>query len=476
MTIEDTVQKLQSLAAKPTLTKAEHKAAQQLMRQLKEAGMSNDQISMLSHGKWTPSTVKGYTPGIKAPSPSPWDTAVDVLDGVISAGITLDDVDTAVSVIKTITAQGVDLKQVVELLLAIDSSPADLSAVVAFQQNLQEHDLIIKDVADALALKEQLEEQGVPLAALHPLAEIAAKHGDAQGALEAVTRFSSLAELSLEIEAAEAKLDHVNGQLSDASQALSATSKKVEEFKAPLDAYHEVAELGFGPAELEKLAALVGQYGGPKKVLEAITCFADLSDLIGKTEGARGALASVEAKIQQLQIKHGHLQTSVTMCQTMIEQHKFGLDAISTVFSIAQKFGEPLSVLKGVESYGSLKQLGEDLTQVQGKVAESEELLTQLEGKYRQGIDHLDSLSATALGVGEQIGKLESRLENSKELSKILDLINDPASADYGTHGPIVLVMAAAIRKWAEAHQHKFSFSYSIKDGLKHLVLALGDS
>jgi predicted nucleic acid-binding Zn-ribbon protein len=476
MTIEDTVEKLQTLAAKPTLTKAEHKAAQHLMRQLKEAGISNDQISTLSHEKWTPSTVKGYTPGIKAPSPSPWDTAVDVLDGVISAGITLDDVETAVNVIKTITAQGVDLKQVVELLLAIDSSPADLSAVVAFQQNLQEHDLVIKDVADALALKEQLNDQGMTLAALHPLAEIAAKHGDAQGALEAVMRFSSLAELSLEIEAAEAKLEHVSSQLSDANKAVSAASKKVEEFKVPLDAYHEAVELGFGQAELENLATLAGKYGGPKKVLGAVRAFTDLSDLVNKTEKAKGALASVEAQIQQLQIKHGHIQTSVTMCQTMIEQHKFGLDAISTVFSIAKKFGEPLSVLKGVEGYGNLQELGEELAQVQGKVAESEELLTQLEGKYRQGLDHLDSLTATALGVGEQIGKLESRLENSKGLSRILDLIDDPASADYGTYGPIVLVMGAAIRKWAEAHQHKFAFSYSIKDGLKHLVLALGES
>lgn len=63
MSIDQLATKFVSLAAKSTLTKAEHGEAQKLMRQLKEAGMSNEEISKLSNGKWSVPTVKRYTFG-----------------------------------------------------------------------------------------------------------------------------------------------------------------------------------------------------------------------------------------------------------------------------------------------------------------------------------------------------------------------------------------------------------------------------
>jgi len=474
MKIEDVVKKYQFLAGEPALSKAGYKEAQELMRGLKAAGLSNEAFSGLSHGKWTPSTVKGYTGGIKAPRPSPWDSALGVLESAISAGIALDDVETTVAVTEDLAGKGVELMQVIDLLLAVNSALTDLSTVVTLQQSLQKHGLTIKDVADGIALEAQLEEDGVTLAALKPLVELVRKHGDPQGALEVAAAFASLAEIKTETEVATEKLENLHDQVSDVEQTLAATSEKTAELQESIDQYRKAAQLGFGQHELGELATLAGKHGGVKEVLETVGAFADYSGILQKTGKAEKALAAVETKTQQAQIQHGHLKTAVSMCQTLIEQHQFGVDAISTVFSIAQKFGEPLSVLKSVEAYGGLQDLQKALTQLQGKVAESEELLAQLNGKYEQELDHLESLSAATLEVGEKLGKLEERFVSSRYTAQYMDLINRPASADYGTYGPIVFTITASVLRWVEAHEQKFTLSYSIKEGLGNLAKALG--
>ena len=45
--------------------------------------MSNLEISKLSAGKWSPSTIKYYTPGVKLTQPSPWQNAVALLEAFL---------------------------------------------------------------------------------------------------------------------------------------------------------------------------------------------------------------------------------------------------------------------------------------------------------------------------------------------------------------------------------------------------------
>ena len=45
---------------------------------------------------------------------------------------------------------------------------------------------------------------------------------------------------------------------------------------------------------------------------------------------------------------------AVTICETLYDKHGLGLDAISTILSIVEKYGKFNDVLKGVDSYGNL--------------------------------------------------------------------------------------------------------------------------
>lgn len=476
MNIGELVKKFVGLASKPVLTKADHTEVRQLMRQLKKEGMSNEEISELSKGKWTPSTIKFYTPGIKSSHPSPWQSAVALLDNLMSTNMTLDDVDTAVTVFEDLKSHGISLDQVIDFLLAADSYTVDLNTIVQQHQALKEFSLSPEDIAKMLALKKEFEAEGMSVDSLPMLVELASSYGDTQKVLEAVSAYGSLEQLKAEIKATKEELNSFNEQTASLGRKLEQTQATLSELTKPLQAYHNVLELGFGEKQLDDLATLAEKYGGPKAVFQVLKGYNDYAEIKNKVSKAKSELGNLESEINKLSTKHSHLATAINMCLTLINQYKFGLDAIATTLSLAAKYGEPLVVLKCVEAYGELQTVQQALTKLEGKVAERKELLVQLEGRYHEALSQMESLNAMALKLGAEVSKVENRLADSKGLEKIINLINNPASAGYNEYGPLVLAITVALNKWVVSNDDRFKFPYSIKKGLEELIAELAGS
>ena len=72
MDLESVARELKMLAARGKLTAPELDRAKDLMAQLKGMGMSNPEIVELTGGRWSESTVKGYTRGVQATDPESW--------------------------------------------------------------------------------------------------------------------------------------------------------------------------------------------------------------------------------------------------------------------------------------------------------------------------------------------------------------------------------------------------------------------
>ena len=91
----------------------------------------------------------------------------------------------------------------------------------------------------------------------------------------------------------------------------------------------------------------------------------------------------LESKVNKLNVEYSHLAAAVKMCQTLINKYAFGLDVISTTLSLAEKYGEPLIVLKSVEAYGKLEVMQEELVRLESKVIKRKLVLpeTQPQGK-----------------------------------------------------------------------------------------------
>lgn len=307
-----------------------------------------------------------------------------------------------------------------------------------------------------------------------PLVELAKKYGEAQKIIEALSKYASLSELSEQVDSANGELESLNQQIGEKRQQVKEAETELTKLKEPIEAYAKAIDLGFTKDELVKLSNMAGKYGGVKKFLKGVDAYQNYYGILNKITKAEARLTEIEASTSKVDTHYAHLKTATTMCEALIEQYKFGLDAITTILAAAKKYGEPLDVLKAIEAYGKLQALQLALAKLEGEVAERKELLAQVEGKCEGALDQLESLNATALKVGAAVAEVEAQLSNSKDVQKLLNLVNKPASVEYKEYGPLVLTIATSLRKWVASNEHRFKLTYSIKNGLDSLITELG--
>ena len=146
MNLDELVKMFKALTSKKSLTKAEQKESRDLMRKLKKAGISNGEISELSNGRWAPSTVKFYTPGIKPAHPNEWDSAVKLLNAMIGSALSLDHVEIAVAISSHLQAAGVGLSELMDLIYAANSSSMETVDLCQYYELMTQHNLSPKDI------------------------------------------------------------------------------------------------------------------------------------------------------------------------------------------------------------------------------------------------------------------------------------------------------------------------------------------
>jgi len=251
MNIEELTKKFVALAGKGTLSKAEHEEARKLMTQLKKTGMSNNEISDLSGEKWSPSTVKFYTPGIKADNPSPWKNAATLLNKAIVADLTLEDIENAVEVFDYLEAQSLDLEAVVSFMQNAHS--ASLSFFDLIQQHLifKETGVSLYQVVEFIEEKKILEEKGISFDLVKQFSELAGKFGDTQAVFQALSTYGSLREVEVKVDDNEKKLENIHEETASAEQKLQEAQEMLAEIAKPLEAYKKAVGLGFGEEELD---------------------------------------------------------------------------------------------------------------------------------------------------------------------------------------------------------------------------------
>jgi tetratricopeptide (TPR) repeat protein len=472
--IETMVAKLQLLAVKPTLSPAENAEAQAAMQSLKAEGMSNEEISKISNGRWSPSTVKGYVVGITAPSPSLWQDAVAALTDLIAANYDLDDVKAVLAVVHTLAVKKLTLEEVSGFLQAAAAGGLDPASLIKEVKTLHQAGLSLQDAAGVAALKTTMESYGLKLEALPALVKVVQQYGNPQQVLEAFAVYPSLTALQDEIAASQKELEKIQTVQVAAGKQLEQIEAKSQQLQVPIKAYQKVLEYGFTARVLGDLAFFAASHGGPGTILQGFKDYASLLEIKGQLAEAKAELADCESTISQAITKHGHLTSAIAMCETLIADHQYGLDAIGTILSVATKFGEPVSVLKAVEAYGELLAIEKHADQLAGTVVERQQLLAGLEAKFKEALEHLDKLYATVLSVGDKTGRLEGEFKATEHLQRLLDIIKNPEGASYAEHGQMVLMLAASVNKWVAAHTTNFKWSTdNIKSGLKQLIQEL---
>ena len=472
--LEAIVKRFVALAGMPILSKAEHEEARNLMRDLKTAGMSNQEISNLSGGRWSESSVKGYTKHVRPADTAVWQNVVDLLRNLIANDMPIEEVRKLQELATALNKRGVSIDDVADFLQAADSASIDVGCLIQKLRGLNDEGVTPRAITEVVTLKEQLEENGFTLDSLPALAKLAKTHGAADKVLDAVYAYGSLSEIENQKKTADHELRQMEDKKTAAQHELAETKQKLAQERIPLQSYQKVRDLGFDEKALVQLANVAEKHGGVKPFLKAMGAHGEYAAIMKDIQQAKSQRASLQTAIETLDAKHSHRRTAVEMCEKLLTEYGLGLDAIGTMLAMARKHGEPSIVMKAMEGYGSLQGMIQIEHQLDGRIKEKKSLLAELEGRCQAAMGMVDTLNAKCIAAGTEVARLENRLTESKVLRLVTTLINDPASATFNEHAPTALAMAAGLRKFAEGHQRNFPNSYTIKSGLDAFVRDLG--
>lgn len=491
--LESAAKELKLLASRQFISPAELERAKVLMVQLKAAGMTNTEISNLVDDRWSQSTIKGYTRGV-LPSGSPsWQGMVTLFSELLSRELSIKDVEETIRLKKQLEQQKSSITELASFVTEIQAQGIGVAAFAELYWDWIGAGLKALDVASALKLKGELEGIGLNLDSLTKIASLAGKLGNADGILDALTKYGDIteverqraniqAETEREKKAAKDTLDQLGTEVAAKQRTLQGLQGNLSEAKEALAAYRSLASKGFDLAALEQLAQAATKYGSPSQLLEAVNRFDSLGDIEAKANEADRNLKKREAALKSLESSYSHLGSAIEMCKKLMSQYHLGSEGIGTIFSATEKYGQPIQVLKAIEAYGKLQTMEEKLRQQELKVASTEAKIKTLEkgevevkAKIEAALNLLETLNARALEVGRVIGNEEERMRRGRRFRSILTLLEDPTKASYEDNAPHVLALANVIVAFVRAHNDKFVRPFGISQGLEYLMEDLGN-
>lgn len=526
MDLESVAKELKTLAGRERLAATELDRAKDLMAQLKGMGMSNPEIVELTGGRWSESTAKGYTRGVRTTDPEPWKTATALFSEMLSQNLSLADVRETMTISKDIEATGSSLAEVVSFMqrlkesevtleqlseaiamsaqldakgtspaemagfiLELEHEDVDLPSFVELFRSWQEANLTAEDARSALDYKLQIEEAGFDMESLSLIAEASQKLGNPPEVLKSISVYGNLATLEGEVQAKKKQLETVSSsiegrrqELQAAGQKLEAAQKKAAALEKELKACKDLKAIGFDGDTLRELAKSSERYGSPRNVFTAINEFADLSKIKAAHDELTNRVRQKQQMIRNLDNEYAHLKEPIELCKTLLE-HKFSLESISLMNAVAERYGEPITVMKVIEIYGSLKamqqasvQARSELVDIRGKIEIEKETHADYNARNVKILDQFEALNARAIEVGAAVGRVQEQLKDSTLAANLVKLLQNPGSANYAEYAPLVLLVLKDITIWVTLNKSKISYASLASDSLQNLIRYLGGS
>lgn len=525
MDIETTSRELKLLAERETLSHAELVKAKKLMVDLKSMGMSNPEIVELNQNRWSESTVKEYTGGIKAKRPERWQSTASLLSELLSDGLTLADVRQAMAINNEIVKNHKTFSDVIALMNSLDDKKVDLEQVAqtiklsaelnslgisfkeiaALNSKLKEEDIDLTafistfrkwdkagltpvDAQSVLKCKAQLDRAGINIEGLSQVAEAAGKFGGVNHIMEAIDKYGSIETLNNtlqtkqgELKALDAEINNGNKKVINAGQELEKVKTETADIKNELAVYKKIKAIGFDEKALGELKKAADKYGGPGAVLNAINSFTAVSDIKASLVNVESKVKKQEEENEHLKNKYSHLQAAVDICQKLMEDYKLSPDAIAAILSTARKFGKPGDIFKALEAYGKIEAVNEDYTKmmlavikIEAEVEELKKTQEQYEAKTRISLNQFEALNAKAIEVGRAVGIAEEQIKKNSGAREILSLLQNPAAVAYEDSLSLVHVLLKSIRLWAIMNKNKFSAFSPLENNLESALRQLG--
>lgn len=411
------------------------------------------------------------------------DEVVGFVKDLKERGTTLSQLSETVKLNSQLERMGTSTNEIAGFVQELNQEKIDTPSFVSLFRNWHKVGLTLADAQSVLSFKAQLEDAGFDIEALFEIAEAAGKFGSPREVLEAVAKHGSLEELDEEVQTKQGALDTLATEMESRAQELDAAGQKLEEIRnetatigKALATYKRLEAIGFDEKALQELAKATDKYGDLRTVLAGVNSFGDLSEIKAASEEMRGKLQQQKAALKDVEGKHSHLKSAIGMCQKLMQDHKFGLEAITAILATAKMYGEPIKVLKAVESYGKRKAMDEEARQLEARIEQLKKTQSQYEARHKAILDEFEALNVRALEVGRTAGAAEEKLKGDTMARDLLILLQTPTSASYEESLPLVVVLLRGITIWALMNKNKFRYPSLIDRNLQEVLGNLAGS
>jgi predicted nucleic acid-binding Zn-ribbon protein len=350
-----------------------------LMRELRKMGYTNEEVSGLTGQRWKESTVKLYTKGTKVGNPGPKREVTELLQTLIGRGMTLEQVEHAISLEKGLDSKQVGMEELASFLSEIKSTGTDLKGFLAIHGELRNSGLTVEQLKQLLSYQSALQQMGITSDGLKAISETSKQYGGYEKVLQAVKAHDSLESLNHEVTSRETRKSNLDNEIANLTRKVEGLSDSKRQIEDALNTYEKLKLVGFDEKVLTELKSSSDKYGGVKGVVEAINSYAMLRDLQQNISDLEREKGNLEADYKKAEADHAHLKTLIEMCDALLDKHKFSLPAIMGIYESAKKYGEPFEVLKAIDAYGQLKALEAETKRLSARRDELQKSATELQ-------------------------------------------------------------------------------------------------
>ncbi|RLI84609.1 hypothetical protein DRP07_00530 [Archaeoglobales archaeon] len=419
--LENAVGELRRLARKEHLDREELERAKDSMRELRRMGFSSEEISELSERTWSPSTIRQYAASVKVEKGTR-DLAIKMLAELVERGLTLSDVEMFLGMRKRLEELGISFEEFTNLLEELRRKNIELRDLIHVQRMLEDG-LTSEEIESAVSCKSELQKLGINVDHVKRIVEVSKFYGGLNEFLEAVEKFKELKSIRSELEKLEVLKRSLNSRIRELREEISNLEERRSKIKYALNLFGELKKRGFDERALEVLRKAAEKYGGVKEVLTAVNTFGKVKEIERKIFEAEKIKSEVEAELKLLKADYVHLQTVVKLCDELLYKHGFTIQAITDVYEIAKRYGNPIEVIKTIEKYGSIRELDEEIKKLEVRRKELEARISELEeqtqvmrrrvGEVKKFVEEVFEASANAIRrkIEETIDSIASGYE-----------------------------------------------------------------
>jgi chromosome segregation ATPase len=220
------------------------------------------------------------------------------------------------------------------------------------------------------------------------------------------------------------------------------------------------------------LAVKTEKYGGVKKFMAGLDKFADYKAICHAAGEVEQELGKVKGAIKELYINYDNLKTAIEMCQHLIGEHNFSADNLNELMALAEKLGEPASIIGALNTYGSIASLEAAKAGLEEQTKQRNQLLNKIDAEYQHAMKLSAELQAEIDQVTLLVNEEKKTITESPAVQKLLRLMNNPTEADFKEHAAVVLPILVAIRTWAASHTKQIGDLETL--GMDPIIWALG--